>query len=116
MLNISSKESIKELIGLRVKCWRKKNGVTQEVLAAKLNCSTSRLSKIETGKQLISTDQLIIGLGLGWDINEILRVEISDADTEEKTNKELQFYLGQLDYNQKMALLRAIKILNSING
>lgn len=115
MPNISSKESIKELIGLRVKCWRKKNGVTQEALAAKLNCSTSRLSKIETGKQLISTEQLIIGVQLGWDINDMLREKISDAEADERTTKELQFYLGQLNQKQKLALLHAIKILTSIS-
>lgn len=46
-------------IGKRIADERKKNGMTQEEMAEKLNISTSTLGRIERGCQVTSAEQMI---------------------------------------------------------
>lgn len=54
--------------GLRIKKLRKKNELTQEQLANKLNISTSNLGKLERGLQGLSID-LLIEISIFFDVS-----------------------------------------------
>ncbi|GAB1116549.1 MAG: helix-turn-helix domain-containing protein [Rickettsiales bacterium] len=111
MKKISSKESIKEAIGARVKLWRRNNGLSQESLADSLGCSASRLSKIENGTQLITTEQLFNGFSIGWNVHWIVTGQECPGS---ELQTELQGYLQMLSEAQQKALVEALKILSAI--
>ena len=54
--------------GLRIKKLRKKNELTQEQLANKLNISTSNLGKLDRGLQGLSID-LLIEISIFFDVS-----------------------------------------------
>ena len=47
------------LVGKRIKKYRKKQGLTQELLAEKLDCSSAHISYIENGNRSMSLDSFI---------------------------------------------------------
>jgi len=53
-----SKHPIYKEIGIRIRNWRKANGMKQEVLAGELGISRGSLANIETGKQSILVHQI----------------------------------------------------------
>jgi len=72
-------ESIKEIFGANIKCYRKKLHLSQEQLAEKLGITQKHLSTIETGTNFVSaellekfTQQLYVSASaLFYSINEI---------------------------------------------
>ena len=51
--------NLNEVIGKRIAALRKASGMTQEVLAEKLNCSIKHISHVERGVASLSLDLLI---------------------------------------------------------
>lgn len=51
-----NKFDIKKLLGENIKKYRKKNGLTQEDLARKINISPKHLSNIEIGQKFVSAE------------------------------------------------------------
>ena len=62
---------IEKLIGNNIKLLREKAGMTQEMLAAKLQVSGCSIAKIEVGQRHLYPDEILL-------IKQILRVEYED--------------------------------------
>ena len=102
-------ETIKSSIGARVKLWRTKNGFSSKELASKLNISNSTMSKIETGMQTITSQQLLDGAKLGWDAHWLLTGELS---RECKIYDELEKVLAKFSTEQKESILQMLQLLS----
>ena len=102
-----------KLIGDRIKKARKTNGMTQDVLAEKLNVSVGYVSQVERGITKISLD--LLGA-----ISSILDCDIAELVTESATNSneymesELISEIRKLDGKKKRFILEIIKLTNNI--
>lgn len=102
-----------KLIGERIKKARKSNGITQDVLAEKLNVSVGYVSQVERGITKISLD--LLGA-----ISSILECDIAGLITESATNSseymesELQSEIRKLDGKKKKYILEIIKLTNEM--
>ena len=102
-----------KLIGDRIKKARKSNGITQDVLAEKLNVSVGYVSQVERGITKISLD--LLGA-----ISSILDCDIAGLITESATNaseymeSELISEIRKLDGKKKKYILEIIKLTNDI--
>lgn len=100
-----------KLIGERIKKARKFNGITQDVLAERLNVSIGYVSQIERGITKISLD--LLGA-----ISGILECDIASFITESATNSseymesELLHEIRKLDGRKKKYILEIIKLTN----
>ena len=102
-----------KLIGNRIKKARKSNGITQDVLAEKLNVSVGYVSQVERGITKISLD--LLGA-----ISSILECDIAEFITESATNSneymesELLSEIRKLDGKKKKYILEIIKLTNDL--
>ena len=102
-----------KLIGDRIKKARKSNGITQDVLAEKLNVSVGYVSQVERGITKISLD--LLGA-----ISSILECDIAGLITESATNSseymesELLDEIRKLDGKKKKYILEIIRLTNEI--
>ena len=100
-----------KLIGERIKKTRKSKGMTQDVLAEKLNVSIGYVSQVERGITKISLD--LLGA-----ISGILECDIAGFITESATNSneymesELLSEVRKLDGKKKKYILEIIKLTN----
>ena len=100
-----------KLIGERIKRARKTNGITQEILAEKLNVSIGYVSQVERGITKISLD--LLGA-----ISSILECDIAGFITESAVNSseyletEIVSELRKLDRIKKKFILKIIKLTN----
>ena len=100
-----------KLIGERIKRARKANGITQEILAEKLNVSIGYVSQVERGITKISLD--LLGA-----ISSILECDIAGFITESAVNSseyletEIVSELRKLDRIKKKFILKIIKLTN----
>ena len=75
--------NLNEVIGKRIAALRKASGMTQEVLAEKLNCSIKHISHVERGVASLSLDLLIEASDiLNCSLDYLVRGE--DSPPEEK--------------------------------
>lgn len=102
-----------KLIGGRIKAERKKLGITQEVLAEKLDVSIGYVSQIERGITKISLDLLAA-------VSTILKCNISDFISESAIasgnymSDEIMREIQSLDAKKRKLLLDFIKFLEDI--
>ena len=72
----------KKSIGKRIKQYREKSGMTQEVLAEKVNLSTGYLSAVERGVGLPSVETLVTIINcVGASVDQIFEDVIDNACT-----------------------------------
>lgn len=102
-----------KLIGARIKKARKSKGMTQDVLAEKLDVSIGYVSQVERGITKISLD--LLGA-----ISSILECDIAGLITESATNSseymesELLSEIRKLDGKKKKYILEIIKLTNDM--
>ena len=98
-----------KLIGERIKRERKANGITQEILAEKLNVSIGYVSQVERGITKISLDLLAaISSILHCDIAEL--ISGSAVNSSEYMENEITNELRKLDQRKKKFILNIIKL------
>lgn len=102
-----------KLIGERIKKARKAKGITQDVLAERLNVSIGYVSQVERGITKISLD--LLGA-----ISSILECDIASFITESATNSneymesEILSEILKLDGKKKKYILEIIKLTNNM--
>ena len=102
-----------KLIGARIKSIRKNKGITQNVLAEKLDVSVGYVSQVERGITKISLD--LLGA-----IASILNCDISSLITESSIKcdnyiaNELMAEINKLDNKKRALLLSFIKLLTEL--
>ena len=102
-----------KLIGERIKRVRKSRGMTQEILAEKLNVSIGYVSQIERGITKINLDILgAISSILDYDIAGF--VSESATKSNEYMETELINQIRTLDQNKKKFILAMNKTVNEI--
>lgn len=102
-------------VGKRVADARRQAGMTQELLAEKLNVSVSAVSRLETGSNMVSLERLL-------DISEILNVGLQDllcdlfvyTAEEETISNELEMHISRMNANEKMHLLKYIQLMKEL--
>lgn len=98
---------IKQVVGKRIQQYRKQKGLTQEALAELIGIDTISLSKIETGRNYPTSENITkVARVLGVEVYELF---VTDAI---KTNEELlKEILSDIDRisnnNQKLQILKA---------
>lgn len=101
-----------EFIGKNIQKIRKNRGLTQQQLARSIRVSQGVITRLENGHTMVSVDKLIR-------IAETLDVPIEALfvyDNEsEPINKELYFYILQLNDKSKKFLLDILKIYFQCN-
>lgn len=102
-----------KLIGQRIKRERKARGITQEVLAERLNVSIGYVSQVERGITKISLDLLgaIAGI-LGCDIAAFITE--SATATAGYMEGELLGEIRRLDPKKRKLVLEMIRLLNEV--
>ena len=99
-----------KLIGERIKQTRKERGMTQELLAEKLNVSIGYVSQIERGVTKISLDLLgAISAIFSCDVSDLIR-ESAVASKHYREN-ELASEFRDLDTKKKKFLLSVIRAI-----
>ena len=100
-----------KLIGSRIKQARKQQGMTQEVLAEKLNVSIGYVSQVERGITKISLDLLgAISTVLACDVASL--VSESAVHSSEYMESELMAEIRKLDNNKRKYIIEVIKLTN----
>lgn len=102
-------------IGRRVAAARKQAGMTQELLAEKLNISVSAVSRLETGTGMVSIERLL-------NIARILNVGLQDllcdlfvyTAKEDSIINELDMHISRMNLNHKTHLLKYIQLMNEL--
>ena len=102
----------KELLGKRIKELRKKNNLTQEYLAEKLNIETRQLSKLETGKHYPSFET-IIGLIETFNITFEELVNFDHLDEINILKKDMIDLINNFDEKKLSLAYRLIKCLKN---
>lgn len=98
-------------VGKRVADARRQAGMTQELLAEKLNVSVSAISRLETGSNMVSLERLL-------NISEILNVGLQDllcdlfvyTTEEESISRELEMQISQMNLNNKRYFLEYVRL------
>lgn len=102
-----------KLIGERIKRARKSVGITQEVLAEKLNVSIGYISQIERGITKISLDLLgAVSTVLGCDVASL--ISESAIHSNDYMGSEIINEIKKLDNKKRKYILEIIKITNDI--
>ncbi len=102
-----------KLIGDRVKRARKSAGITQEVLAEKLNVSIGYISQVERGITKISLDLLgAISTVLCCDVAEF--ISESAVNSNDYMESEIINEIRRLDNKKRKYILEIIKMTNEI--
>ncbi|MBQ8817050.1 MAG: helix-turn-helix transcriptional regulator [Clostridia bacterium] len=100
-----------KLIGERIKRVRKMRGLTQEVMAEKLNVSIGYVSQVERGITKISLDLLgAISSILDYDIAYF--VSESAVNSGDYMESELLEEIRRLDEKKRKYILKVIKLTN----
>jgi transcriptional regulator with XRE-family HTH domain len=101
----------KELIGKRIQELRKRQGLSQEQVAAKAEISSNYLSRIECGKENPTLDMLI-------KLADALKIEILEMfvvrhmESLEKVKKNIQGFTKTADENSLRIAAKIIDVLN----
>lgn len=108
---------MKEEIGKRVQDARTKAGFTQELLAEKSNVSSSVISRLETGRTMVSIDKLYriaqaLNVGLQDLLYDFCEIDPIDASLTE----ELNFQISLMKPSQKEYLLEYVKLYNKFHN
>ena len=99
-----------KLIGSRIKAERKRQGISQEILAEKLDVSIGYISQVERGITKISIDLLAaISSALSCDIASLITESAVESDNylAEEITKEIK----KLDNKQRKLVMEFIKLL-----
>lgn len=98
---------IKQIVGKRIQKYRKQRGLTQEALAELIGIDTISLSKIETGRNY-PTSENITKLACVLQV-EVYELFINDAiKTNEELVKEILSDIEKIsNNNQKLQILKA---------
>ncbi len=100
-----------KLIGDRIKRVRKTRGMTQELMAEKLNVSIGYVSQVERGITKISLDLLgAISTILNYDIAAL--ISESAVNSNDYMESEIINEIRKLDNKKKKFVLNLIKITN----
>jgi len=104
-------EDKKNLLGLKIKGFRKQNKYTQEKLSELLSMDISALSKIENGKCFPSVETICKMI-------EMLKIEMFDflSFTNKKTQIQEEIVLEkvrQLSFKDKQKVLKIIEIIKN---
>ena len=103
-----------KLIGIRIKAARNRMGITQEILAEKLDVSIGYISQVERGITKISLD--LLGA-----ISTVLSCDVADLVTEcaisnnNYIGNELMTEISKLDGKKRKFALDFIKLLSESN-
>lgn len=98
---------IKQTVGKRVQQYRKQKGLTQEALAELIGIDTISLSKIETGRNYPTAENISkLARILGVEVYELF---VNDVEkTNEQLMKEILVDLEKIaDNNKKLQMLKA---------
>ena len=101
----------KELIGKRIQELRKRQGLSQEQVAAKAEINSNYLSRIECGKENPTLDMLI-------KLANALKIEIWEMfvlrhmEDLEKVKKNIQSFIKTADENSLRIAAKIIDVLN----
>ena len=102
-----------KLIGERIKKARKNKGMTQELLAERLNVSIGYVSQVERGITKISLDLLgAISSILDYDVSFF--VSESAVNSNEYMESEIVAELRKLDNKKKKYIMQIIKATNEL--
>ena len=102
-----------KLIGERIKRTRKAKGMTQEVLAERLNVSIGYVSQVERGITKISLDLLgAVSAILGCDVAFL--ISESAVNSNEYIESELLSEIEKLDNKKRKYILEVIKTTNKL--
>ena len=105
-------QDIYQIIGGRIKEYRKQAGLTQQELAEKLNCSASFISRLETGSSMTSVQGLIeLSAILNKSIASFF-IDFNDCSPESLQNPRLRtlFYqLNLLDAKKQSYIIKQIE-------
>lgn len=102
-----------KLIGERIKRTRKAKGMTQEVLAERLNVSIGYVSQVERGITKISLDLLgAVSAILGCDVAFL--ISESAVNSNEYVESELLSEIKKLDNKKRKYILEVIKTTNKL--
>ena len=98
-----------KLIGERIQRVRKSRGMTQEIMAEKLDVSIGYVSQVERGITKISLDLLgAISSILDWDVASL--ISGSAVNSEIYLNSEIIEEISRLNNRQKKYILSIIKL------
>jgi len=102
-----------KLIGTRIKSARKRKGITQGVLAEKLDVSVGYISQVERGITKISLDLLgAIASVLDCDISSLITESSIKCDN--YIANELTEEINKLDSKKRALLLSFIRLLSEL--
>ena len=91
---------IKEKLGKRIFELRKRLNISQEELAEKLDISQKSLSKIETGRNFLTSDTLErLTIALNVEITELF--DFDHTDKKENLLDEIYKYIDNIKNNEK---------------
>ena len=94
------------ILGEAIRAQRIRLHMTQAVLAEKVLCQTSHLSRVETGQQRPSLDLLIrLAIVMDMSLDEILKIQAS----EDPEMRALWFKLNELSPAARKALAALLK-------
>lgn len=103
---------IKEKLGKRIFELRKRLNISQEELAEKLDISQKSLSKIETGRNFLTSDTLEkLTLALNVEITELF--DFNHTDKKENLLDEIYKYIDNIKNNEK-DLITLYKIVQAL--
>ena len=93
---------------------RKKQGLTQQQLADKMNLSNKTISKWESGSGSPDISNLpVLAEALGISVDELLKGELNESELDEDTHKD---YSPRKDFTSKQKKERAIIALAASIG
>ena len=103
---------IKEKLGKRIFELRKRLNISQEELAEKLDISQKSLSKIETGRNFLTSETLEkLTLALNVEITE--HIDFNHTDKKENLLDEIYKYIDNIKNNEK-DLITLYKIVQAL--
>ena len=102
-----------KLIGERIKRTRKSKGITQEVMAEKLNVSIGYVSQVERGVTKISLD-LLAAISSILDCDIAGFISESAVNSSEYLESEIVSELRKLDQKKRKFILNIIKLAHEM--
>ena len=106
---------MKKKIGKRVAEARTQAGMKQEMLAEKLGISASALSRLETGRDMVSLQRLLdIANILNVGLQDLLRDLFVYSAEEESVSNELKMHISRMNLTEKKHILKYIELLNEL--